>query len=70
MDPLRKIVVHLDYVRNGAKVAECVTYVGNFKLIKTKNALTKAKKNKNNKATKYFVIKTHNKTFLNYNNNI
>lgn len=28
MDPLRKIVVHLDYVRDGAKVAECVTYVG------------------------------------------
>ena len=27
-----------------------------FKLIKTKNALTKAKKNKNNKTIKYFAI--------------
>ena len=42
----------------------------NFKLTKTENALTKAKKNKNDKATKYFAIKTHNKTFLNYNDDI
>ena len=28
MNPLRKIIVHLDYIRHGAKVAECVTYVG------------------------------------------
>ncbi|KAL8791890.1 MAG: hypothetical protein Q9195_005552 [Heterodermia aff. obscurata] len=28
MHPLRKIIVHLDYIRDGAKVAECVTYVG------------------------------------------
>ena len=42
----------------------------NFKLIKTKNALTKTKKNKKNKTIKYFVIKTHNKIFLNYNNDI
>ena len=42
----------------------------NFKLIQTKDALTKAKKNKNDKAAKYFVIKTHNKTFLNYSDDI
>ena len=28
MDPLRKVIVHLDYVRDGEKVAECITYVG------------------------------------------
>ena len=42
----------------------------NLKLTKTENALTKAKKNKNDKAAKYFAIKTHNKTFLNYNDDI
>lgn len=28
MPALRKIIVHLDYVRDGARVAACVTYVG------------------------------------------
>ncbi|KAL8989825.1 MAG: hypothetical protein Q9169_008273 [Polycauliona sp. 2 TL-2023] len=28
MDPLRKIIVHLDYVRDGKGVASCITYVG------------------------------------------
>ena len=42
----------------------------NLRLIKTKNALTKAKKNKNDKAAKYFAIKTHDKTLSNYNDGI
>ena len=42
----------------------------NLKLTKAKNALTKTKKNKNDKAIKYFVIKTHSKTFSNYSDNI
>ena len=42
----------------------------NLKLTKTKNTLTKTKKNKKNKTIKYFAIKTHNKTFSNYSDNI
>ena len=28
MDPLRKVIVHLDYLRNGVRVASAISYVG------------------------------------------